>query len=310
MTPDVLSDFPQPSRIVQHDGVIKFFQPAGQFSGRELQTESIIIPMRNYHGGRWYTLCVSSQVGCRMGCTFCQTGRMGLLANLGADQIVMQFLAAREILRRHTIPGEANSACLRNIVFMGMGEPLDNFDALVQAIRTFNQPSGLNIPLSRITVSTVGRVDGIRRLAELQWTSLRLAISLTVADDALRNELMPVNRAMPLARLKQALLDYPRTRRTRFFIEYVLLKNINDSPAHADALVAWCDPLPVRVNVIAYNPQQPALYEAPDDQTIVDFVLRLRQKGLLAKRRATLGRGVLGACGQLGNPELKRKELV
>jgi len=305
-----LDQQPRPTRQIEQDGAIKFCLPAGQFSGRNLETESIIIPMRNYHGRRWYTLCVSSQVGCRMGCTFCQTGRMGLLANLTADQIVMQFTCAQEILRRRADHGAQSAPGLRNVVFMGMGEPLDNFDAVVQAIRTLNDPAGLNVPLSRITLSTVGRVDGIRKLAEFRWTSLRLAISLTAAADDLRNELMPVNRAMPLAQLKQALLDYPRTRRTQFFIEYVMLKNINDSVSHADALAVWCDSLPVRVNLIAYNPQQPALYQTPDDQTIVDFMWRLRRKGILAKRRVTIGRDVMGACGQLGNTAFRRKELV
>ncbi|HTV46853.1 MAG TPA: 23S rRNA (adenine(2503)-C(2))-methyltransferase RlmN [Phycisphaerae bacterium] len=300
----------RPTRLIQQDGAIKFCLSAGHFASRELETESIIIPMRNYHGQRWYTLCISSQVGCRMGCTFCQTGRMGLLANLSADQIVIQFTTAQEILRRQADRSEAAEPGLRNVVFMGMGEPLDNFNAVVAAIRILNDPAGLNVPLSRITISTVGRVDGIRKLAELRWTSLRLAISLTAADDALRNELMPVNRAMPLAELKEALLDYPRTRRTRFFIEYVLLKDVNDSEHHADALAAWCESLPVRVNVIAYNPQQPAAYQTPDDQTIVAFILHLRQKGILAKRRVTIGRDVFGACGQLGNTEFHRKELL
>ncbi|MEI8194992.1 MAG: 23S rRNA (adenine(2503)-C(2))-methyltransferase RlmN, partial [Phycisphaerae bacterium] len=137
--------------------------------------------------------------------------------------------------------------------------------------------------------------------------NLRIAISLNAADDRLRDDLMPINRGMPLAELQRTLLDYPLTRKGRFLIEYVLLKGVNDSPADADAVAAWCRPLSCIVNVIPYNPQHQATFETPTDDAITRFIFRLKDHGLFVKRRITHGRDLMGACGQLGNPELRRK---
>lgn len=293
------------SRIVREGTAVKFCLPAGTYKNQPIETESVIIPMRNFHGDQWFTLCVSSQVGCRMGCTFCQTAMMGLLANLSTSQILQQFQTARELLLADASDYQPVPD-IRNVVFMGMGEPLDNFDAVTDAIRAMSAPGKFNIPLSRITVSTVGRVDGIRKLAALHWPSLRIAISLTAATDDLRSKLMPINRAVPLAELKQALLDYPRTRRTRFLIEYVMLQGMNDSLADADTLAQWCRSLPVTVNLIPYNPQNPARFAPSDSQTIFSFLKHLRAMGILAKRRVTVGQPLMAACGQLGNSELRR----
>ncbi len=316
---------PVVSRSVESQGTVKFCLPAGEYNGMPLETESVLLPMTNAHGGRWYTLCVSSQIGCRMGCTFCQTGRMGLLANLTAGHIVNQFLTARHLLKqaaeapnaaREPVAATAGSGVcragrlsredIRNVVFMGMGEPLDNFDAVVQAIRTLCDPAGIALPLSRITVSTVGRIDGLRRLAALNLVGLKLAISISAANDTLRNMIMPVNRAMPLAALKRALLDFPRRPSTRFFIEYVLIADVNDSPAHAEELVRWCEGLPVKVNVIPYNPQQSAIYGVPTPERTIAFLETLRVRGIVAKRRTTIGQDLMGACGQLGNAAQRR----
>lgn len=296
------------SRVVREGAAVKFCLPAGTYKEQHLESESVIIPMKNFHGGQWFTLCVSSQVGCRMGCTFCQTGMMGLLAQLTSEQILQQIRTARELLRADATPG-LPVPDIRNIVFMGMGEPLDNFDAVTGAIAAICAPGEFNIPLSRITVSTVGRVDGIRKLAEMNWPSLRLAVSLTAATDALRSTLMPINKAVPLAELRQALLDYPQTRRTRFLIEYVMLHGVNDSLADAENLAKWCQGLPVTVNLIAYNPQTPARFSPSNSETIVAFLQHLRGLGILAKRRATIGQPLMAACGQLGNPELRRRPI-
>ncbi len=296
---------PAISRIVREGTAVKFCLPAGTYKNQGIETESVIIPMRNFHGDQWFTLCVSSQIGCRMGCTFCQTGMMGLLANLSSRQILQQVRAARMLLQADAAES-ADPADIRNVVFMGMGESLDNFDAVVEAIREMSARGEFNIPLSRITVSTVGKIDGIRKLAALNWPSLRLAVSLTAATDALRSELMPMNRAVGLEELRQALLEYPRTRRTRFLIEYVMLKGVNDSPADAVALAQWCRPLPVTVNLIPYNPQTPARFESSDAQTIVAFLTHLRELGILAKRRVTIGQPLMAACGQLGNAQVRR----
>ena len=304
-----LADMPAITRMDQGAGGIKFCMEAGHSGAVALETESVIVAMQSFHGHRWYTLCLSSQVGCRMGCTFCQTARMGLRRNLTAAEIVVQLMAARAILRgRVPMSGqsEASGADIRNLVFMGMGEPLDNFDAVVRAIRVFTDPNGFNMPMSRITVSTVGRIDGLKKLAALNWPHLRLAISLNAADDDLRSRLMPVNKAMPLAELRQALLEYPLPRRGRFLIEYVLIKDVNDSPQDAVKIAQWCRSLPVTVNVIAYNPQQPAPFATPGEDEMIAFVGQLRNLGIFAKRRVSHARELMGACGQLGNPNLRR----
>jgi 23S rRNA (adenine2503-C2)-methyltransferase len=332
-------ELPKITRCVEQDGVIKFCLPAGDQRAAPLETESVIIPMRSYRCTDWHTLCVSSQVGCRMACTFCETGRTGWLRNLTAAEIVAQFLVARTLMRardshlgtREALADSPSSSCeirftspesrgrpyryfgdsIQNLVFMGMGEPFDNFDNLVQAIRVFNEPNGLAFPLSQITVSTVGRIDGLRRLAELVraeqragrgpgWSNLRLAISLNAPNDAVRDALMPLNRSMPLAVLQQALLDYPLGRKGRYLIEYVMMAGVNDAPEHADQVAAWCQPLPCILNLIPYNPQRNAPYAAPSEPVIHRFLRRVRSRGIFVKRRITYGRDLMGACGQLG----------
>jgi 23S rRNA (adenine2503-C2)-methyltransferase len=291
-------------------GLIKFCLPAGMPSGQALETESVIIPMNSYRGSSWYTLCLSSQVGCRMGCTFCETGRMGLLRNLSAAEIVCQRVVARQLMLegRPAAKGHFHyfGDGIQNIVFMGMGEPLDNFEAVVQSIRVLSDPAGLNFPHAQITVSTVGRVDGLRRLAALNWPNLRIAISLNAPNDRLREQLMPVNNAMPLADLQRALIEYPMARKGLFLIEYVLLKDINDALEHADQVAAWCRPLRCVVNLIPYNPQRAASYTTPSEETVLRFLRRLQSNGIFVKRRVTQGRDLMGACGQLGNPALRR----
>ena len=304
-TPGALP-LPAISRREEQDAVLKFCLPVpGVDGGAPLETESVIIPMRGIRGARWQTLCLSSQVGCRMGCAFCETARMGLVRNLTAAEIVQQFLVARDLLLdRDAVPARQFryfASGIHNIVFMGMGEPLDNFEAVTQAIRVLSDPHGLNFPHAQITVSTVGRIDGLRRLAALGWPNLRLAISLNASRDALRSPLMPVNRAMPLAALRRALDEYPLARKGRLMIEYVLLAGVNDTPADARAVAEWCRGLPCIVNLIPYNPQRAAAFAAPDEATIVAFAAELRRHGTFVKRRLTKGRDLLGACGQLGN---------
>lgn len=308
-TPGAL-ELPAIARREERDGVLKFcLAVPGAAAGPGLETESVIIPMHSYRGSRWHTLCLSSQVGCRMGCTFCETARMGLVRNLTAAEIVSQFLVARDLMmERHGVaarPYRYFLSGIQNVVFMGMGEPLDNLDAVVQAIRVLSEPNGLNFPHAQITVSTVGRIDGLRQLAQLGWPNLRLAISLNAPTDALRSQLMPVNKAMPLAELRRALREYPLGRKGLFMFEYVLMQGVNDSPAQAREIAAWCRGLRGVVNLIPYNPQRDAAYAAPDDATIVRFAAELRRQGIFVKRRLTKGRDLLGACGQLGNPALR-----
>lgn len=304
-------EVPEPSRLDEDGGLIKFCLPCAG----GLETESVIIPMDSYRGTSWHTLCVSSQVGCRMGCTFCETGRMGLLRSLSPAEIVMQRVAARRLMQARYGIQEGTYRYFRdgiqNVVFMGMGEPLDNLDNVIHAIRVLTEQNGMAIPHTQITVSTVGRVDGLRQLAALArreplWRNLRLAVSLNAPTDALRNEIMPINKSMPLAELQHELLSFPLAPRARLLIEYVLLRDINDSVADADRVADWCRPLPCVVNLIPYNPQRDAIYAAPDDDTVTAFLRRLRANGIFAKRRVTQGRDLMGACGQLGNATLRR----
>ncbi len=293
-------------------GVHKFcLGVVGTDASPVLETESVLIPMSNYHGGSWRTLCLSSQVGCRMGCTFCETARMGLVRNLSAAEIVAQFAVARALVQAESKPSSRQyryfDSGIQNIVFMGMGEPLDNLDEVVQAIRVLSEPNGIAFPHAQITVSTVGRIDGLRRLAALGWPNLRIAVSLNAGNDALRNQLMPVNRPMPLAELHAALRAYPLAPRGLFLIEYVLLKDVNDTPAHAREVADWCRDLRCVVNLIPYNPQRDALYETPDENRVLAFYNELRGRGIFAKRRLTYGRDLMGACGQLGNPTIRRE---
>jgi 23S rRNA (adenine2503-C2)-methyltransferase len=307
---------PTPTRRQSEDSVIKFCLDAGaSASGTAFETESVVIPMNSYRAASWNTLCVSSQVGCRMGCTFCETARLGLLRNLTAAEIVTQFLVARDLVSpapRGGIRDEAwrsyhyRQRGIQNIVFMGMGEPLDNFDEVVQAIRVLSDPNGLAFPHKQITISTVGRIDGIRRLAALNWPNLRLAISLSAPNDALRDQLVPINKAMPLAELRRALLEYPLARRGLFLIEYVLIGDVNDTPEHARQIAEWCRDLRCVVNLIPYNPQRDAAYATPTEATTLRFMHDLRAQGIFVKRRLPRGRDLMGACGQLGNPALLR----
>jgi 23S rRNA (adenine2503-C2)-methyltransferase len=313
MRDDAGLEVPEPTRIDEDDGVVKFCLSCGG----GLETESVIIPMDSYRGTRWRTLCVSSQVGCRMGCTFCETGRMGLLRDLSADEIVMQWIAARRLMRRCNGAQAQRYTYFRdgiqNLVFMGMGEPLDNLDNVIHAIRVLSEPNGAALPHAQITVSTVGRIDGLRELAALAraepaWRNLRLAVSLNAPTDELRERIMPINKAMPLAALRRELLAFPLAPRARLLVEYVMLAGVNDSPAQADRVAEWCRPLPCVVNLIPYNPQRDAAYAAPDDQAVLRFLKRLRANGIFVKRRVTYGRRLMGACGQLGNPGLRGLE--
>jgi len=282
--------------VVRHEAdgeLIKFVQrlPDG------LETESVIIPMQGLHRA-WRTLCVSSQVGCAMGCDFCETAQLGLLRSLSAGEIVGQVAAAARDF----------DAEVRNIVFMGMGEPFDNFDAVIRAVRILTDPAGWSFAKSRIAISTVGRVEGIRRLAALGWRRLNLAVSLNAPNDEIRSRIMPINRAEPMALLREALAAYPlRSKGGYIMIEYVLIPGVNDGHEHARELVEYLRPIKCCVNVIPYNPRRESPWPAPDEPTVRQFLGWLIEAGQFCKRRVTKGRDFMAACGQLGNRELSRR---
>ena len=239
------------------------------------------------------TLCLSSQVGCAMGCTFCATGAMGIRRNLTAGEIVGQVLA----LIRALGPPQAHSITL---VFMGMGEPLHNLDHVHKAIRILNHPAGLNISTRRITVSTSGIVPAIERLAELRprpW----LALSLNATTDEARSRTMPVNRAWGLARLREALGRWPLAQGEKFLVEYVLMAGENDTPEDAERLADWLGDLRTghNINLIRMNEHASSCFKEPAEVRLQAFLARLKARGCFVTVRKSRGRDVQGACGQL-----------
>ena len=264
------------------------------------QVESVIIPMGGRIDGRdktWRTLCVSCQVGCSRGCTFCQTARMGLVRNLTVGEILGQVRIARTQL----------GADIRNVVFMGMGEPMDNLDNVIAAIRAMHDDREHQIPRRRVAVSTVGRCDGIRRLAALRWRRLGLAVSLNAPNDAIRSRIMPINRTDPMPRLREAIAEYPVRGGGHVLIEYVMLRDLNDQPGHARELVEYLRGLRTCVNMIPYNPIDGAAFEPSTDAATERFRAILMESGQLVFRRDTKGRSQMAACGQLGRPGASRR---
>jgi 23S rRNA (adenine2503-C2)-methyltransferase len=281
--------------------LLKLDGPVGATEAKPLESESVVIPMKHHK-----TLCVSSQVGCKMGCRFCETAQMGFLRNLTAGEIVAQVFTARHVL------GEP----IENIVFMGMGEPTDNLDAVMTAIRILSDQHGFGIPLRSITVSTVGSVPGILRLAEAAKTpghggglrGLRLAVSLNASDDTVRDALMPINRTHDMAALREAFLQWPLPRPADFILaEYVLIAGINDGPEHADQLADYLRGTPTCVNLIPYNPRLESPYARPAPERVTAFFKRLLELGQYARIRGTKGDEAMAACGQLGNRTLSRR---
>ncbi len=243
-------------------------------------------------GEMHYTLCLSSQVGCKMGCTFCETGRMGLARNLSAAEIVAEVVTVAVTLGWRA----------RNLVFMGMGEALDNAEQLIQALRVLADKRGLHYSQERITVCTAGHREGLLRLGALGWKRLNLSLSLNSADDAVRDRIMPVNRRTPLAELQRVLAAYPQRRNFILGVNYCLMPGINDAPADALAVARFCAPLGrVLINLIPYNPGSAPLTRAPSEDEVAAFIAALRAAGLAVRRRNTKGRSIMAACGQLGN---------
>ena len=265
------------------------------------EIEAVRIPMHLADDGTMeHTICISSQVGCKMGCTFCETGRMGLLRNLDAGEIVAQVVTARAVLGWEP----------KNIVFMGMGEALDNADHVIQALKVLTDKRGLHYGQERITVCTSGHAEGIARLAALGWKRLNLSISLNGGTDEVRSRIMPMNRKTPLAELQRILAAYPQRRNFTLGVNYCLLPGLNDSREDAAHVARFCAGLGrVLLNLIPYNPGNLPLTRAPSEEETVAFIAWLREEGLPVRRRITKGRTIMAACGQLGNAELRKKKL-
>ncbi|HEX9618484.1 MAG TPA: 23S rRNA (adenine(2503)-C(2))-methyltransferase RlmN [Polyangiaceae bacterium] len=237
------------------------------------------------------TLCVSTQVGCAMGCVFCASGQAGLVRGLGAHEIVAQVLLARGYLD----PGEE----LKNLVFMGMGEPLHHYDETARAIRLLTHADGLGMSPRRITVSTVGLVPGIRRLGRDFAGKVGLAVSLHAPDDVTRSGILPMNRRYPMRELLAELKAYPMPRRRRITIEYTLIAGVNDGVEQARRLAEFLRGLRVKVNLIPMNSIAASALRAPMDDVVERFREELAARGLSCFVRTRRGDDVAAACGQL-----------
>jgi 23S rRNA (adenine2503-C2)-methyltransferase len=247
------------------------------------QIEAVLLTAKN---GR-KTVCLSTQVGCGMGCKFCKTAQMGFIRNLTSHEIVEEFLHLRSLF------GD-----ISNVVFMGMGEPLHNFNNVQKAIYILTHPAGANLSLRKITISTCGFLKGIERLCT-EGPYVRLAFSLITADPLLRDELMPVNTANPLTKVKQALMQYQSITGKRITLEIVLLKGKNDKLKDIEFLIKFIDSLKVAINVIPWNKASGLDFIEPDKQTSAWFIQKLRDQDIKVTQRYRRGKSINAACGQL-----------
>ena len=248
--------------------------------------ESVIIPMGT---GRW-TQCVSSQIGCKMGCDFCATAEMSVRKNLTSSEIVDQIYHARSLMAEEDMQ-------VNNLVFMGMGEPLDNLDNVIPALRVLLDQKGAAFGQRRITVSTVGLVPKIPLLAES--VPINLAVSLNATTDELRSKLMPINRKYNLAQLLQALRDFPMAPRRRIFVEYVMLGGVNDTDEDAKRLPQLLHGVRAKINLIPFNPYPGSRFVSPTEERVAYFLDKLHKAGIQTNIREPKGRDIEAACGML-----------
>ncbi|MCX8022860.1 MAG: 23S rRNA (adenine(2503)-C(2))-methyltransferase RlmN [Syntrophorhabdaceae bacterium] len=245
--------------------------------------ESVLIPDKDR-----LTLCLSSQIGCRMGCRFCVTGRIGFIRNLKTSEIIGQLMGVRQ----H--PGVDK---ITNIVLMGMGEPLDNFDNVMPALEIMKEPSGLDFSHRRITLSTVGLIGVLKSVMP---KTAGIAISLNAADDKTRSELMPINRLYPIEEIVDFVRNYKADRRTRITFEYVLINGVNDSLEDAEKLAKLLKGLKCKINLIPYNESPFIDFKRPSEKTVERFHNHLINRYYTTIVRDSRGGDIHGACGQLG----------
>lgn len=285
--------FPQKSVLSKYDGSVKFL---GRLADNQV-IESVLMPEK----GR-LTLCVSSQVGCAQGCSFCYTARMGLIRHLSAGEIVGQVVMANQWIRAHhdwlRSFGYPGSAMVSNIVFMGMGEPLDNVENVSQAMDIMNDPYGLNIPLRRISVSTAGHLEGMKRLLQLQ-PKATLALSLHATTNGERSRLMPINRKWPIGDVLTYIKEKFHGTGRKVLIQYTVINGVNDSDQHAARLLDILADLPVKLNLIPLNDVEPTKFRSPDPQRLLAFRDFLHRGGIRVMVRYSKGQDIGAACGQL-----------
>jgi 23S rRNA (adenine2503-C2)-methyltransferase len=250
------------------------------------------------------TLCISSQVGCTLNCKFCHTGTQPLVRNLKAGEIVAQVLHAKDVLQDW--PSHAPTRKIHNIVLMGMGEPLLNYEQVAKAIQIMMHPTGLHISKKKITLSTSGIVPGIKRCAE--ELAVNLAISLHAVTDELRNYLVPINKQYPLQELLEACKNYASmTGHRKITFEYVMLKDVNDSPADAKKLIELIKGIPAKINLIPFNLWPGTEFECSTEAHIKQFAAIIEKAGYIAPVRTPRGQDIMAACGQLKSASMKAK---
>jgi 23S rRNA (adenine2503-C2)-methyltransferase len=279
------------SKLVSSDKAIKYLL---KLEDNEL-IESVLIPTEKKN-----TLCISTQVGCGRNCQFCSTAKMGLIRNLYNYEIVGQVIYAARQLK------SSDNKKLTNLVLMGMGEPLDNLDNVLSALRILQSQEGLSFSPRRITVSTSGVVPGIIALAD-SGIKAKLALSLTSAIDSKRSKLMPVNKQYNLIELKQALLYYLRKSSYRITIEYILIPSFNMDDDDLKALSKYVGDLSCKINFIPYNPGKDSIFRAPTVKEINDFMYRAQSLPQAITLRKSRGADIFGACGQLNKNNLGAK---
>ncbi|HVM83142.1 MAG TPA: 23S rRNA (adenine(2503)-C(2))-methyltransferase RlmN [Candidatus Binatia bacterium] len=264
------------------------------------EAESVHIPEEDRG-----TLCVSSQVGCTLTCKFCHTGTQRLVRNLAAGEIVGQVMNARDALGEW--PSPQDGRLLSNIVMMGMGEPLYNYDNVAKALKIVMDHEGISISKRKITLSTAGVVPMIAKAgADL---GVNLAISLHAVNDELRDRIVPINKKYPIAELMQACRDYPTLNNARrITFEYVMLKDVNDSPAEARALVRLIEGIPAKVNLIPFNPWPGAPFERSTDAAIAKFAAIVFDAGYASPVRTPRGEDIMAACGQLKSESVRARK--
>lgn len=263
------------------DGTKKFL--FGLKDGERI--ESVLIPEK-----KRLTLCISSQVGCAMGCKFCLTGKMGLKRNLTLSEILNQILMVKENLD--------HKAQITNIVIMGMGEPLDNYENIINALEIMLSQDAFNFSSRKVTISTVGLIPELERLAK-ENIRFRLAISLNATTEEIRSYLMPINKHHPLSEILNICRRFPLRPRERITFEYVLLEGENDSPSDAKRLVELLNGIPSKLNLIPLNEAQEIPFKRPSEKRIREFQKILLERNLTAIVRASKGSDISAACGQL-----------
>ena len=247
--------------------------------------------MRHNYG---LSVCVSSEVGCNMGCKFCESGRLKKVRNLETHEMVGQILVIESLIKER----------ISSVVIMGIGEPLDNYDNVIRFIKIINDAKGISIGARHITLSTCGIIPKIKDLSDLE-IQINLAISLHAPNDTLRNKLMPINKAYPLKELIKTIKDYIKKTNRRVTIEYILLKDVNDKKEHAKELANLLRGMNIYVNLIPYNETNHIEFKKSDKQTIDDFYETLQQEKIQVTVRREFGSSISAACGQLRSKEVK-----